>query len=95
MAKLKLSADDKHAIMTTVNTGILLILFRACEWIFQVDITPENITRWIPVFAVVVGIFMRLSLYIADRWPPVGYVLFGIKEKPDIPHRKESKEIVD
>jgi 1,4-dihydroxy-2-naphthoate octaprenyltransferase len=79
MAEFKLSDDDKASIKATVNIMILLILFISVNWIFDLDITVDDLKWWLPIIAVVVGIFYRLSLFISYKYPPVGYVLFGIK----------------
>jgi hypothetical protein len=79
MAKFEFSKDDLASIKTTVNIFILLVLFVSMNWIFDLNITVDNMKWWIPLIAVLVGIFYRLSLLAAYKWPPLGYVLFGIK----------------
>jgi hypothetical protein len=79
VAEFKLSDDDKNSIKATVNILVLLILFVSVNWIFDLNITVDQLKWWIPLIAVVVGIFYRLSLWISYKFPPVGYVLFGIK----------------
>jgi 1,4-dihydroxy-2-naphthoate octaprenyltransferase len=79
MAEFKLSDDDKASIKATVNIMILLILFISVNWIFDLHITVDDLKWWLPIIAVVVGIFYRLSLFISYKYPPIGYVLFGIK----------------
>jgi hypothetical protein len=79
VAEFKLSDDDKNSIKATVNILVLLILFVSVNWIFDLNITVDQLKWWLPLIAVVVGIFYRLSLWISYKFPPVGYVLFGIK----------------
>jgi 1,4-dihydroxy-2-naphthoate octaprenyltransferase len=79
VAEFKLSDDDKNSIKATVNILVLLILFVSVNWIFDLNITVDQLKWWLPLIAVVVGIFYRLSLWISYKYPPVGYVLFGIK----------------
>jgi hypothetical protein len=82
MAEFKVTDADKAAIKATVNIFILLLFFVASELIFDFEFSSENIKYFVPVIAVVVGIFYRVSLVVAQRWPKAGYILFGIKEPP-------------
>lgn len=70
----------------TVRTGWNMTLFAAVAsliykwtgWNLQVeDLLPLS-----PVIGIVGGIFYRLSRYIADSAPQVGWILFGTKKAP-------------
>lgn len=68
-------------VRTTVNTTVISVavslLARWFGW--EIDVTD-------PVFiagtAVVVPVFYRASIWASEKWPAIGYILFGKVASP-------------
>ena len=69
-------------IRTTWNGTIVAGLIVASAAIFGWDISLDDLGPFLPVIAVAIGVIYRLSLALAEKWPKVGYVLFGRRETP-------------
>lgn len=70
---------------TTVNGTILTALIIAAANVFGWSIEMADLAPFLPVLAAVILGFYRLSLTLSERWPWVGYVLFGTKKTPTYP----------
>lgn len=70
-------------VRTTWNTTLLAIvasiIFKVTGW----TITVDELLQFAPLLAPVVAIFYRASRVVADKWPKVGYILFGVNQQPE------------
>lgn len=72
-------------VRTTVNTTILVAIAAILAKVFKVKVEAEDLLPYAPIAVPVVAIFYRLSRAVTDRWPQIGYVLFGNTRPPDYP----------
>lgn len=72
-------------VRTTVNTAILVGLAAIAAKVFDVDVKAEDLLPYAPIAVPVVAVFYRLSRAVTDRWPQIGYVLFGNARPPAYP----------
>lgn len=72
-------------VRTTVNTTILVAVAAVAAKVFDVDIEAEDLLPYVPIAIPVIAAFYRLSRAITDRWPQIGYVLFGNARPPSYP----------
>jgi hypothetical protein len=70
---------------TTVNGTILTAVIIAAANVFGWNIEIADLAPFLPVFAAVILVFYRASLVVAEKWPSLGYVLFGSKRAPEYP----------
>ncbi len=69
-------------VRTTVNGTILTAIIIAVAAGFGWTIEVGDLAPYLPVLAAAIGVFYRLSLYISERWPKLGFVLFGKATSP-------------
>ena len=69
-------------VRTTVNGTILTAVIIAVAAIFGWSIEVSDLAPFLPIFAGAIAIFYRGSLYVSERWPKFGYVLFGKTTSP-------------
>jgi cobalamin biosynthesis protein CobD/CbiB len=69
-------------VRTTVNGTILTAVIIATAALFGWTIEVAEMAPFLPVLAAAIGVFYRLSLYVSERWPKLGYVLFGKNTLP-------------
>lgn len=72
-------------VRTTVNSTILVAIAAIAAKVFKVKVQAEDLLPYAPIAVPVVAIFYRLSRAITDRWPQIGYVLFGNARPPAYP----------
>lgn len=74
------------AVRTGISTAWIMGFFTALCSIFHWDISPEDLAPhlpWImPVVAIVAGIAWRAMTFIVNKFPALGYILFGTQKKP-------------
>jgi spore germination protein YaaH len=68
----------RTTVQTTVLTAIAAVIFK----VTGVDLKLEDLLPWVPIAAPVAAVFYRASRAIADRFPSIGYILFGIPRPP-------------
>lgn len=64
-------------VRTTVNGTVLAIIVVVISKLTNWQVQIEDLAPYLPIFAAVLAIFYRLSRAVTDKWPVVGYVLFG------------------
>ena len=69
-------------VRTTVNGTILTAVIIGAAALFGWTIDVADLAPWLPVLAGAIAIFYRASLYVSERWPKLGFVLFGKTEAP-------------
>lgn len=78
----QLSNENVGAVRTSVHMTVLTAICSALAkwrgWTLQVD----DLLPYTPLILPVAAAFYRLSRVLSDRWPWLGYVLFGIVKKP-------------
>lgn len=78
----EMSNENVGAVRTSANmtvlTALCALLAKWRGWTLQVD----DLLPYTPIILAVTAGFYRLSRVMADRWPWLGYVLFGIVKKP-------------
>jgi len=69
---------------TTVNATVVGYIIYAINRLFgwHLDLNDADMLIVIPVLGVVLGIGYRLSRAITDKWPQLGWVLFGSAKEP-------------
>ncbi len=68
----------RTGVQTTVLTAVAAVMCKVFGW----DVQVEDLLPWLPVVAPVALVFYRLSRYLSDKLPGLGYILFGIVKKP-------------
>lgn len=72
--------------IASVRTGWQLSIFAAIATLVYkfsgVTITTDQLLFLSPVVGIVGGVFYRFSRFISEKYPSVGYVLFGTKKTP-------------
>jgi hypothetical protein len=72
------TATVRTTVNGTILTGIIIAVAAGFGWTIEVaDLAP-----YLPVLAAAIGVFYRLSLYLSERWPRLGYILFGRNTLP-------------
>ena len=71
----------RTAVQTTILSAVVAAIFKITGWQVQVD----ELLPFVPVMLPIAAVFYRLSRAVGDRWPGVGYVLFGIPRPPVYP----------
>lgn len=69
-------------IRTTVNSTVLLYITIFLNWVFDWNISLDDLAPFAPVILAVVAIFYRLSLWLNEKFPTLGWILFGYKTPP-------------
>ena len=72
-------------VRTGWNAGVLALVLALVRRVFGFEVSVELVELFAPVLAVVVAIFYRASRVLADRYPTLGYVLFGSPQSPTYP----------
>lgn len=72
-------------VRTTVNGTILAVLAAIAAKVFKVKVEAEDLLPYSLIAAPVTAVFYRLSRVATDRWPQIGYVLFGNARPPAYP----------
>lgn len=72
-------------VRTTINTTILVAATALAAKVFSVKVEAEDLLPYAPIAVPVVAVFYRASRAITDRWPRIGYVLFGNARPPAYP----------
>ena len=77
----QLSDATKATIRTTIQAVITSAAMFVLSRFTDLDVDPAD-----PVFVAVIGVLTvvvyRLSLYLVDKFPAVGTILFGVNEPP-------------
>lgn len=79
---VEMTDTSTATVRTTVNGTILTAVIIGIANLFGWTIELADLTPFIPVLAGAILVFYRASLYVAERWPKLGYVLFGKTEAP-------------
>jgi hypothetical protein len=69
-------------VRTTWNGTLVSALIVAIAKVFEVQIQLEDLATFLPLIAGAIAVFYRASLAIADRWPKLGGILFGVNKPP-------------
>lgn len=76
--------DTRTATLRTTWNGTLIAATSvAAAKLLGWEITVDDLAPFLPVIAVVIGVFYRASLAIAARWPMLGTILFGKTTAPE------------
>lgn len=83
-AAAKLGGSDQNvaSTRTTVNTTVLTVIVLVANRVFGWNITLEDLLPWMPVIVPVYFAAVRVSYYVAERYPQFAKVLFGIVKEP-------------
>ncbi len=76
------SDRNTATIRTTVNLTVLTILSSLIFRVFGWEVSVDELAFWTPVIAPVAAIFYRASLVLSEKWPWLGYILFGKVRPP-------------
>jgi len=72
--------------VASVRTGVNLTVFSALASlfykIFHINVSVDDLLIFSPVIGIVGGVFYRASRFLAEKYPGLGYVLFGTKKTP-------------
>jgi len=71
-------ATVRTAVQTTILAAVVTGIFKITGW----QVAVEDLLPFVPVLLPVAAVFYRLSRAVGDRWPVVGYILFGIPRPP-------------
>lgn len=73
---MKKSSKNVATVRTTVNSTLLLVISSVCSRVFgwNVDLSDPVVVL---VLAGVTPIFYRASRWASEKWPTLGYILFG------------------
>ena len=90
-------STNTATLRTGVNTAVFSAIVAVIAKVTGASIRVEDLAPWMPLLAPVIGaaaaIFYRLSRVIADKWPSIGYVLFGTKKAPTKYVETTAKEV--
>lgn len=77
-----MKSKNVATVRTTVNSTALLILASVGSHLFgwNVDLSDPVV---VAALAVVTPIFYRASRWACDKWPTLGYILFGKSATPE------------
>lgn len=76
------SSNTVATVRTTVNTAILAAVLALTANRFGWTVKAKDLLPYMPAIIPIVAVFYRLTRFIADRWPAIGVVLFGISTPP-------------
>lgn len=72
--------------VASVRTGWHLTIFSAIAAVIYkvsgVTISVDDLLVFSPAIGIVGGVFYRASRFLTDKYPALGYVLFGTKKTP-------------
>lgn len=71
----------RTAVNGTVGTAVLLLLNKLLGW----ELSLEDLLPYTPLALPVIAAGYRASLWAAERFPSLGWVLFGIRKRPAYP----------
>lgn len=69
-------------VRTTWNGALVAGLLVAAANVFGWSLELADLTPWLPVITAFIAVFYRASLWVSERWPKLGWVLFGKVAKP-------------
>jgi hypothetical protein len=69
-------------VRTTWNGALVAATIVAAAKVFGWTVNLDDLAPFLPVIAGAVAVFYRVSLALAERWPWVGNVLFGVNKPP-------------
>ena len=69
-------------IRTTVNGTILTAVVSLAYKLFGWEVKVDDLLPFLPLLAPCIAVFYRLSLYLSERFPAIGYILFGVNKSP-------------
>lgn len=72
----------RASLRTGWFAGILTAILGLLNSRFGWELTVEDLLPFAPVVAIVAGVVYRASRVLADRWPSIGFVLFGSRQTP-------------
>lgn len=80
----RLTGSDENiaSTRTTVNTAVIAVIVMLANQIFGWELTVEQLLPFMPVIVPAYFFVVRVSYYLAERFPTLGRVLFGITAKP-------------
>ncbi len=72
------TATVRTTVNGTILTGVIIAVANLFGWTIEVaDMAP-----FLPVLGFAILVFYRLSLAAVDRWPILGFILFGKRTAP-------------
>lgn len=77
----------RASLRTGWFAGILTAILGTINARFNWDLTVDDLLPFAPVVAIAAGVAYRASRVLADRWPSIGFVLFGSTKTPTYPVR--------
>lgn len=69
-------------IRTTVNGTVLTAVAAIVAKLTHTDVSTDDLLPYLPAAPIVIGVFYRTSLWLTDKFPTVGYILFGKRDEP-------------
>ena len=72
----------RASLRTGWFAGILTAFLGTINARFGWDLTVDDLLPFAPVVAIIAGVAYRASRVLADRWPSIGFVLFGSTKAP-------------
>jgi len=80
----KLNGSDQNiaSTRTTVNTTVLAMIVMLANKFLNWNLTVEDLLPWMPIIVPVYYAGVRVSYFLAERFPKVATVLFGIVKEP-------------
>lgn len=67
------TATIRTTVNGTVLTAVVALIVKLTGW----EIDAEDLLPFVPVIVPIIAVFYRLSLWLTEKFPVVGYVLFG------------------
>jgi hypothetical protein len=81
---VKLSPESLSAKRTAVNVTVvgyvIAVISRITGW--EINVTPEDMVWLVPVIGFLMGVGYRLSRWATNKWPTLGWFLFGSGKEP-------------
>ena len=82
VAKLNGSDQNVASTRTTVNTTVISLIVVLLNKYLNWDLTLEDLLPWMPLIVPVYFAAVRVSYFVAERYPQFARVLFGITKEP-------------
>jgi hypothetical protein len=69
-------------IRTTINGTVLTAIAALITRLAHVDVSVDELLPYVPFAVPVIGVFYRASLWLTDKVPALGFILFGKRDEP-------------
>ena len=77
-----MSNTSTATLRTTVNGTVLTAVLALVAKFTGIEVTLEDVLPWTPIIVPIIAVFYRASLYLSEKFPKLGWVLFGRNTPP-------------